>query len=89
MYIDQVLSKGYPIHTRQLVTSSGSDVERQVIHSPRLGVFWTSQNEEVPPRTLECQASTGTSVLHVRFLSEHGGQYLVTVYKGIWSVIFC
>ena len=26
---------------------------------------------------------------HVRFLSGHGGRYLVTVYKGIWSMISC
>ena len=38
---------------------------------------------------LEFQASTGTGVSHVRFLSGRGGRYLVTVYKGIWSMISC
>ncbi|KAM5541037.1 hypothetical protein V8D89_005348 [Ganoderma adspersum] len=87
--IDQVLSKGYPFPTRQLVATSTSDLERQVIRSLRLGAFWTSPNGEVSPRTLEFQASTGTGVSHVRFLSGDGGRYLVTIYKGIWSMISC
>ncbi|KAI1791392.1 hypothetical protein LXA43DRAFT_973087 [Ganoderma leucocontextum] len=80
--IDHVFSKGYPFPTRQLVATSESDLERQVIRSLRLGAFWTSQNEETSPHT-------GTGVSHVRFLSGYGGRYLVTVYKGIWSMISC
>ena len=88
--IDQVLSKGYPFPARKLgSTSDSEDLERQVIRSLRLGEFWTSPKEEASPRTLEFQASTGTGVSHVRFLSGHGGRYLVTVYKGIWSMISC
>ncbi|TBU24915.1 hypothetical protein BD311DRAFT_728696 [Dichomitus squalens] len=87
--IDQVLSRGYPFPTRQLATASSSELERLVIHALRLGSFWTSPGEESYPQPLEFQASTGTGVSHVQFLPGHGGRFVVTVYKGIWSMITC
>ncbi|KAI8996239.1 hypothetical protein BD414DRAFT_477205 [Trametes punicea] len=85
---DLVLQEGYPFPHHNSVTADASTLERLVLHALRLGRFWLSRSAK-PRRSLDFQASSGTGVSHVRFLPGHGGRYIATVYKGIWSMISC
>ncbi|KAI0743089.1 hypothetical protein C8Q80DRAFT_1221352 [Daedaleopsis nitida] len=88
--VEQVLDEGYPFPSRTLTSSTTSELERLALHALGLGTFWLSPSDTVlPPHVVEFQASTGTGVSHVRFLPGHGGRYVLTVYKGIWSMISC
>ncbi|KAI9058631.1 hypothetical protein FKP32DRAFT_1596926 [Trametes sanguinea] len=86
--VDQVLREGFPFPHRDALTANAAMLEKLVVHALRLGKFWLSPSLE-PKRTSEFQASSGTGVSHVRFLPGHGGRYMATVYKGIWSMISC
>ncbi|KAI0698801.1 hypothetical protein C8Q76DRAFT_802870 [Earliella scabrosa] len=86
--IDQVLHDGYPFPHRAFATADAHELERHVIRALRLGTFWLSASRS-PPTHVSFQASTGTGVSNVRFLAGHGGRYILTVYKGIWSMISC
>ncbi|KAI0369576.1 hypothetical protein BV20DRAFT_1078320 [Pilatotrama ljubarskyi] len=86
--IDQVLREGYPFPHRDAVDADASILERLVLRALRLGRFWLSGAAQ-PRCSLDFKASSGTGVSHVRFLPGHGGRYIVTVYKGIWSMISC
>ncbi|KAI0633144.1 hypothetical protein C8Q77DRAFT_875647 [Trametes polyzona] len=85
---EQVLQEGYPFPHIDAATADAGTLEKLVLHALRLGKFWLAPSAE-PRRTREFRASTGTGVSHVRFLPGHGGRYLATVYKGIWSMITC
>ena len=84
----QVLSHGYPCQYRRLATASAAELEQLVLHALRLGSFWFNPSSS-PRRSFDFQASTGTGVSHIRLLPGRGGRYLLTVYKGIWSMITC
>ncbi|OSD00750.1 hypothetical protein PYCCODRAFT_1446126 [Trametes coccinea BRFM310] len=86
--VDQVLGEGFPFPHRDSLAATSGALENLVVHALRLGTFWLSPSSE-PKRTWEFQASSGTGVSHVRFLPGHGGRYVATVYKGIWSMISC
>ncbi|KAI0323915.1 hypothetical protein GY45DRAFT_1332115 [Cubamyces sp. BRFM 1775] len=85
---DQVLSEGFPFPHRHAATASAAELERLVLHALRLGRFWLRPSVK-PASSLEFQASSGTGVSHIRVLPGHGGRYVATVYKGIWSMISC
>ncbi|KAI0712708.1 hypothetical protein C8T65DRAFT_646664 [Cerioporus squamosus] len=84
----QVLSHGYPLQHRRLAKADAAVLEQLVLHALRLSSFWSSPTK-APARSVDFQASTGTGVSHVRLLPGRGGRYLLTVYKGIWSMISC
>ncbi|RPD63471.1 hypothetical protein L227DRAFT_521638 [Lentinus tigrinus ALCF2SS1-6] len=84
----QVLAHGYPFQCRRLARADAPELERLVRHALRLAAFWSTPSD-APRRSVDFQASTGTGVSHVRLLPGRGGRYLLTVYKGIWSMISC
>ncbi len=86
--VDQVLRERYPFSHRDAATADAHTLERLVLRSLRIGKFWLSHSAK-PHCALEYQASSGTGVSDVRFLSGHGDRYIATVYKGIWSMISC
>ncbi|KAI0659472.1 hypothetical protein C8Q70DRAFT_111519 [Cubamyces menziesii] len=85
---DQVVKEGFPFPHRDAAAASASELERIVLHALKLGRFWLSPSAK-PTFSLEFQASSGTGVSHIRVLPGHGGRYVATVYKGIWSMISC
>ncbi|KAI0758764.1 hypothetical protein C8Q74DRAFT_1299863 [Fomes fomentarius] len=87
--INQVLGEGYPFPYRASLTADAAQLERLVLHALRLGAFWLSPQNRPLAHEVEFQASTGTGVSNLRFLPAHGGRYILTVYKGIWSMITC
>ena len=88
VYSNDILHSGFPFPHDRLATASAPELERLVLHSLHLGAFW-SMPSRPPARSLEFQASTGTGLSHIAFLPGRGGKYLLTVYKGIWSMITC
>ncbi|TFK81904.1 hypothetical protein K466DRAFT_604106 [Polyporus arcularius HHB13444] len=84
----QVISQGYPFQYRRLANADAAELEQLVLHALRLSSFWSSP-PVAPSRSVDFQASMGTGVSHVRMLPGRGGRYLLTVYKGIWSMISC
>ncbi|CDO76171.1 hypothetical protein BN946_scf185034.g4 [Trametes cinnabarina] len=86
--VDQVLRRGLPFAHRDALAADADVLEKLVLRAIRLGRFWRSPSAE-PTRSFSFQASSGTGVSHVRFLPGHGGRYVATVYKGIWSMISC
>lgn len=90
-YITQVLLPGLPLpfpQTRTPSLLSAISLEHIVRRSLRIGKFWSSKNTK-PTQTVVFRASEATNVTDVRFLPGRGGRYVVTVSKGIWSVITC
>ncbi|KAH9912356.1 uncharacterized protein BXZ73DRAFT_56289 [Epithele typhae] len=83
-----VLDDGLPFPQGGLSDHHGSDLEHLTLHALKLGRFWLNPSMETA-RTLDFQASTGTGLSHVFFLPGRGGRYVLTVYKGIWSMITC
>ncbi|KAH9851212.1 hypothetical protein C2E23DRAFT_860686 [Lenzites betulinus] len=86
--LDQVLLQGYPFSHFDAAAADAHTLEKLVLRALRLGSFWLSPSAQ-PHRSLNYQASSGNSISHVRFLPGHGGRYVATVYKGIWSMISC
>ncbi|KAH9927373.1 hypothetical protein B0H21DRAFT_133967 [Amylocystis lapponica] len=87
-YVQRVLYEGFPFPHRPITSMDALELEHRVRHAIRLGTFWLSPS--ATPRKLSgFQASSGTGISDVRFLPGHGGDWLVTVSKGIWSMITC
>ncbi|KAI0350531.1 hypothetical protein OH77DRAFT_1064531 [Trametes cingulata] len=86
--LHQVLREGYPFPHHDAADADAWTLEKLVLRALRLGRFWLSDTRQ-PRCSVEFQASSGTGVSHVRFLPGHGGRYIVTVYKGIWSMVSC
>ncbi|PCH43278.1 hypothetical protein WOLCODRAFT_138272 [Wolfiporia cocos MD-104 SS10] len=84
-YVREVLPNGFPFPCRALLTMPTAELERAVCRSMRIGKFWRSSAS--PRRLVDFQASHGSAVNDVRFLPGYEGNRVVTVAKGIWSVI--
>ncbi|KAH9886652.1 hypothetical protein C8Q73DRAFT_795139 [Cubamyces lactineus] len=85
---DHVLREGFPFPHRAAAIANATELENLALHALKLGRFWLSPSAK-PASSLEFQASSGTGVSHIRILPGHGGRYVATVYKGIWSMISC
>ncbi|OSX58625.1 hypothetical protein POSPLADRAFT_1067506 [Postia placenta MAD-698-R-SB12] len=82
----QVLHAGYPFPRHRLPLMDASELEWAVRRAARIGLFWRSYTTH-PRKLADFQASYGTGVYDVHFLPGSGGRRIVTVTKGIWSVI--
>ncbi|KAI0920696.1 hypothetical protein AcV5_010371 [Taiwanofungus camphoratus] len=87
-YVHEVRHKGYPFPRRSVTSMDSIDLELAVRRAVCLGIFWHSPVGH-PRKLIDFQASSGTGVSDVRFLAGYSGKRLVTVSKGIWSIITC
>lgn len=85
-YVHEVLHAGYPFPRHRLPLMDASELEWAVRRAVRIGLFWRSYTTH-PRKLADFQASYGTGVYDVHFLPGSGGRRIVTVTKGIWSVI--
>ncbi|KAL6303375.1 hypothetical protein BKA93DRAFT_826663 [Sparassis latifolia] len=85
-YTCQVLLQGFPAPYASALDAV--QLERNVLRALRVGNFWLSPSA-APRKVVEFKASSGTSVSEVHFLPRHEDRWLVTVSKGIWSMITC
>jgi hypothetical protein len=63
-----------------------AELERRTRHAYRLSRKWLSPTCE-PQKMVIFDATSTTSVSDLRFLPGHDGRWLLTVSKGIWSLI--
>jgi hypothetical protein len=82
----QVLQQGFPFPDFSLCSMDSSELERRTRHAYRLSMKWLSPSCE-PQKMIIFDATSATSVSDLRFLPGHDGKWLLTVSKGIWSVI--
>jgi hypothetical protein len=63
-----------------------SELERNTCHAFSLASRWLS-GCSIPRRTSFVDATSSTSVSDIRFVPGHGGQWILTLSKGVWGVI--
>ncbi|KAI0683291.1 hypothetical protein BC835DRAFT_1296405 [Cytidiella melzeri] len=87
--ISHILNQGFPFPPVSIEHLQPTDLERLTRHAYSLGQFWCSPASTARPRSsVKFSASSGMPVSDVRFIPSHPG-WLITVSKGIWSVITC
>lgn len=83
-----ILEKFYPFPSIALDTISEAELERRTRHAYRLSLAWLSPPESWRPRTeTSMQNTPATPISDIHFVPGREGRWLLTVSKGIWSVI--
>ena len=82
-----VIEQGFPFPDLPLDSLGADDLEARTRKAYSLGRFWLTPSDS-PSQLQSFAASSGMSISDVRFLHTHP-DWLITVSKGIWSVITC
>ena len=89
LFQQDVVASGYPFPREAYETQDAAQLEYLTRRSCNTAAFWLSTNSH--PRL--CHQfntfSKGTGISEIRFLPGYNCQRVVTVSKGIWSVISC
>ncbi|EGN94822.1 hypothetical protein SERLA73DRAFT_77554 [Serpula lacrymans var. lacrymans S7.3] len=84
--ITHVLQQGFPFTQLPLNSFDCTELERRTCRAYRLGRRWRSSVSE-PRRTITFNANPSSPIDYIRFVPGHDGKRILTVSKGIWSVV--
>jgi hypothetical protein len=84
--ITHVLRRHYPFPSSPINSMDSSELEKRTRHAYRLSTRWQSPSC-TPRKMVIFDATSTTPVSDLRFVPGHDGKWLLTVSKGIWSVI--
>ncbi|KAJ7493833.1 hypothetical protein FB451DRAFT_1077544 [Mycena latifolia] len=83
----QILQHHYPFPDALPEDLSVPELERHTRHAYRLASWWLSSEPSSPAVFSEFDATNGTPVSDLRFVPGHDGRWLLSVSKGIWSIM--
>ncbi|KAJ6610515.1 hypothetical protein B0H10DRAFT_2193343 [Mycena sp. CBHHK59/15] len=87
----QILPRRFPFPDIALEELTVPQLERHTRHASRLASRWLSlggsPTTPISVGSFEFDATNGTRVFDLRFVPSHEGRWLLTISKGIWSII--
>lgn len=83
-----VLNKQLPFPNEPVESLTSAQLEQRTRHALHLEANWASAHPE-PCRASSFKANSSNVISDVRFVPRHGHEWLLTVSKGIWSVVAC
>ncbi|TDL27111.1 hypothetical protein BD410DRAFT_741538 [Rickenella mellea] len=86
--IKHVLDVKLPFPDGPLDSLTSAELESQTRHALEIQQAWTSRHPG-PRKTLKFQANPSNFISDVHFVPRKNNRWMVTVSKGIWSVIVC